>query len=223
MRATLATVPHGFQPLSFPGMRRRVLLATVLAVGLAPPAAPLGGQQTLARLTATPEQAATLFLRSVRAIRWKAAAQFIHPETLERFRDVVTMLCDADTTGGMRRYLTDTSGPDPYGELDAATVFDRAVGRMIDDMPGLMHSFYDHDDHVIGHVAEGVDTAHVVYRTVERLSGAVPEVKVMQVERTEEGWRILWSDELSVLEAALRGVRRAVKPESTQDAASGGQ
>jgi hypothetical protein len=36
----------------------------------------------------------------------------------------------------------------------------------------------------------------------------VPEVKVMQLERGPEGWRVLWSDELEVLEAALRGVGR---------------
>jgi hypothetical protein len=148
----------------------------------------------------------------VRAIRWHAAAQFIHPATLARFKAVVTMISDADTTGSLRRYLTETSSARALAALDPATVFDRAVGRTIDSLPGLMHAFYDHDDHVLGHVMEGNDTAHVVYRTIERLSGAVPDVQVMQAARTPEGWRILWSDELAVLEAALRGVRRAVKP-----------
>ena len=185
----------------------------VLAV-LVPPAVPVAAQATLKELTATPEQAATLFLRSVRAIRWRTAAQFIHPETLARFKAVVAMISDADTTGSLRRYLTDTPSARALAALDPATVFDRSVGRTIDSLPGLMHSLYDHDDHVLGHVMEGTDTAHVVYRTIERLSGAVPDVQVMQAERTPDGWRILWSDELGVLEAALRGVRLAVKPVS---------
>ncbi|MCG6956351.1 MAG: hypothetical protein LJF04_10225 [Gemmatimonadetes bacterium] len=193
-------------------MRRFTLCSIAVLAALAPPGASATAQQTLKELTATPEQAATLFLRSVRAIRWHTAAQFIHPQTLAHFKAVVTMISDADTTGSLRRYLTETSSAQALAALAPATVFDRAVGRTIDSLPGLMHSLYDHDDHVLGHVMEGTDTAHVVYRTVERLSGAVPDVQVMQAARTPDGWRILWSDELGVLEAALRGVRRAVKP-----------
>jgi hypothetical protein len=186
-----------------------ILFPVILVAG--PPAA---AQTTLREATATPEEAATLFLRSVRAIRWRTAAQFIHRGTLSRFREVVSTLCDPDTTGGVRRYFTGTSDTLAYAALDDATVFERAVGRTIDDLPGLMHSLYDHTDHVIGHVMEGPDTAYVVYRTVEQLSGAVPRVLVMQVQRTPNGWRVLWSDELGVLEEALRGVRRTIRPDT---------
>lgn len=189
------------------------LFTLVLAPGvlLCPQAA---AQTTLREATATPEETATLFLRSVRAIRWHTAAQFLHRTTLARFRAVVNTLCDADSTGAMRRYFTGTSDLRAYAALDDTTVFDRAVGRTIDDLPGLMHSLYDHTDRVLGHVMEGRDTAHVVYRTVEHLYGAVPQVLVMQVERTPDGWRVLWSDELAVLEESLRGVRRAIKPDT---------
>ena len=177
--------------------------------------APLDGQQRLADLTATPDQAATLYLRSVRAIRWSAAAQFLHPETLVRFRSLVDMMADADSTGSVGRYLvgTDSAG---LASLGAATVFERSVGRMIDDMPGLMHALFDRDDQVLGHVPESADSAHVVYRTTARLSGAVPEVKVMQLARTPLGWRVFWSDELEVLDAALRGVPRGA-PRGEED------
>jgi hypothetical protein len=170
-------------------------------------ATPLAAQQSLAELTITPEAAADLYLRSIRAIRWSAATQFLHPATLSRFHDLVAMMAEADSSGGVRRYLTGTDRAG-FAELDAATVFDRAVGTMIDDMPGLMHAFFDRDDEVLGHVSESADSAHVVYRTMARLSGAVSEVKVMQLSRTSTGWRVLWSDELEVLDAALRGVPR---------------
>jgi len=161
----------------------------------------------LAVRTASPEAAAELFLRSVRAIRWSAAAQLITTETLERFRTTVTMISDADATGDVRAYLT---GTDSVGlsRLDAATVFDRSIGVVIDDMPGLMHAIFDRDDEVLGHVPEGEGEAHAVYRTTARISGAVSEVKVMQLRLGPAGWRVLWSDELEVLDAALRGVPR---------------
>jgi hypothetical protein len=184
------------------------VIATVLLVAILALPAPARSQSpSLAELTRTPEAAATLFLRSVRAIRWSAAAQFTHPETLGRFHDLVSMMARVDSTGEVRRYLaqTDSAG---YAALTPAEVFDRALGATIDDMPGLMHAVYDRDDSVLGHVLESPDSAHVVYRTLARISGAVPEVKVMQMSRTPEGWRVLWSDELEVLEAALRGVLR---------------
>jgi len=183
-------------------------LAVVLS---AAPAGPVAAQ-TLAQLTASPDSTAVLFLRSVRAIRWRAAAQFIHPATLERFRDVVGYMVNTDSTGALLKEFTGVSTDAQLRALPPAVVFDRAVGRMVDDMPGFMHSLFDHDDHVIGHVMEGADSAHVVYRTIERLQGAQPEVRVIQMARTPEGWRVLWSDELEVLEAALRGIPRTRRP-----------
>ena len=183
-------------------------LTAVLAVG--PERA--HARQTLAELTATPEDAATLFLRSVRAIRWSTAAQFMHADALADFRETVTMIAEADTSGANREYLV---GVDAAGlaALDPAEIFDRAIGALIEDMPGLMHALYDRDDEVLGHVPDGARDAHVVYRTTARISGALPEVKVARMRAGDAGgWRVLWSDELEVLEAALRGVPRTRRP-----------
>jgi hypothetical protein len=168
---------------------------------------PAYAQQTLPELTATPEATADLFIRSVRAIQWSAAAQFMAEPTLERFRNTTTMIVDPDSTGESRRYLVQT---DSLGmlQLSAAEVFSRTFDAVIAGMPGLTNAFYDRDDEVLGAVMERSDSAHVVYRTTARLSGAVPEVKVMQLARGAAGWRVLWSDELAVLDAALQGVRR---------------
>ena len=186
-----------------------LLICGILVAGIAPSSlrgqTPAGG---LAELTATPDSAAALFLRSVRAIRWSAAAQFLHPETLDRFFTTTRMMAAADTTGEVGRYLTDTDSM-ALLELSHREVFARSLGATIDGMPGLMHALYDRDDEVLGHVPDGQETAHVVYRTTARISGAVPEVKVMQLGRADGGgWRVLWSDELEVLDAALRGVGR---------------
>ena len=183
-------------------MLRRALLLTALAAALGVPLR----AQTLAELTATPETTADAFLRSVRAIRWDVTAQLLHHETLQRFHTLVSMIAEADTTGETRRYLTRTEASG-FGALTGTQVFERSIGAMIDEMPGLMHALYDRDDEVLGHVPEDPDSAHVVYRTLARIGGAVPEVKVMQLARTDAGWRIRWTDEIEVLDAALRGVR----------------
>lgn len=186
---------------------RSLACAHVLCVLAGATPSVLRAQAELADLTATPEEAAGLFLRSVRAIRWSAAAQFVHPETLDRFRTTITLMSDADASGEVREYLTDTDSA-TYATLGADEVFERAIGAMVDDMPGLMHAFYDRDDEILGHVPEGDTVAHVVYRTTGRISGAVPEIEVMQLRRTAGGWRVMWSRELEVLDAALRGIPR---------------
>lgn len=163
--------------------------------------------QSIEEVTATPEETASLYLRSIRAIRWSAAAQFIDDATLERFHQTVSMITEADTTGAMADFLVQEPRP-AVATLDQAETFDRAIGAMIDDMPGLMHAFFDRDDEVVGAVLEGESDAHAVYRTTARISGAEPEVKVMQLRLGERGWRVVWSDELEVLDAALRGITR---------------
>lgn len=172
-------------------------------------ASPAPGQQAspIQEVTASPEATADAYLRSVRAIRWGTTAQLVHPETLARFRFTVTVISDADAGGELRAYLaqTDSTG---LASLTDAEVFDRAVGAVIDDMPGLMHALYDRTDDVIGAIEEDATTAHAVYRTTARISGAVPEIKVIQLARTPDGWRVLWSDELEVIQAALNGVGR---------------
>jgi len=194
--------------MAFPAPRPVLLLVVLLlwGPGASTPTASLDAQ-TLPELTTTPEDAAELYLRSLRAIRWSAATQFLHPRTLARFRRVVDAIAEADTTGRVRRTLTDTDAAD-YARLDDAEVFARSIGTMIDSMPGLMNAIYDRDDEVLGHVPEAPDSAHVVYRTTARISGAESEVYVMQLTRTEDGWRVQWSDELQVLDTALRGFAR---------------
>ena len=184
---------------------------TAVIVGLAAPAEAQTQQQTrspsIAELTQTPDATAALFLRSIRAIRWRAAAQVMHDTTLERFHFTVTAIANGDRSGELGAYLvqTDSAG---LAALDPAEIFDRAIGAVIDDMPGLMHALYDRDDDVIGSVDEDPETSHAVYRTTARISGAVPEVKVMRLAATPSGWRVVWSDELEVIQAALYGVGR---------------
>src|SRR5690606_11477243 len=203
---TRSTEARGARP-----RRRRAAVLTMLCatpfLGRPAPAA----AQTLAELTASPEEAAGLFIRSVRTLRWSAAAQFMDPETLALFRDVVTMITEVDRSGELLRFLTgaDTAA---YRALEPREVFARALDVLTGEMAGLAHSLADRDDRILGHVPEGADSAHVVYRTQMGISGSVPEVNLMQMRRGPEGWRVLWSEELDVLETALRGAARLRAP-----------
>lgn len=182
-------------------------LVWVLVMAMSSLGSATSAQVTINEATRSPDETATLFLRSVRAIRSGTVAQFLDAEALERFQFTVTMIANADSSGELREYLVqrDSTG---MSDLSALEVFERSIDAVIDDMPGLMHALYDRDDSVIGSVREEGGVAHTVYRTLARISGAVPEVKVMKLRSTPKGWRVAWSDELEVIEAALRGVGR---------------
>jgi hypothetical protein len=183
-------------------MLRRVLLPAATAACVASFAG-VGAQ--VPTESGPPAAIADRFLHSVRALRWDAASELIHPETLARFSTLVSTIAAADATGETGRSLTGTD-PDGFAALTQEQIFARAIASMLTDMPGLANALHDRDDFVLGHVMEGADSAHAVYRTLARIGGAVAEVKVIQLVRTDSGWRILWSDELEVLDAALRGV-----------------
>ena len=195
--------------MSFMSRSRALCAACLLASASTPPTSVQA--QTLLELTATPDSAAVLFIRSIRSLRWGAAAQFVDEETLDVFRNAVTMITEVEESGDLLRYLTNVDAAS-YPTLGASDVFARALTTLTNDMPGLANSLADRDDEFLGHVAAGSNAAHVVYRTQMRLSGSVPEVNDMQLRRGPQGWRVLWSDELDVLETALRGAARLRGP-----------
>lgn len=178
----------------------------LLAIGVGVTTSPVDAQP-IDQVTATPESAAEAFLRSVRAIQWGTVALLLDDEPLHRIRATVTAVVAHDTTGAIGHYLVDTDA-DGLSDLSPAETFARTMTAVIGDMPGLMNALYDRDDEVIGSVSDGPDRAHAVYRTTARISGAVPEVKVMELRRTALGWRVHSSDEVGILEAALTGVGR---------------
>jgi hypothetical protein len=66
----------------------------------------------------------------------------------------------------------------------------------------------DRDVEIIGAVEEPPDLAHAVYRNMDRIGGAVPEIRVMTLKRSGGDWLVLETEELDLIREALRGVGR---------------
>jgi hypothetical protein len=75
-------------------------------------------------------------------------------------------------------------------------------------VPGLLSSLVSRRSEVVGTVPEGPDMAHVVYRMLSLVQGAVPRITVMTLVRTDDGWKVRAAEELDVLHTALRGIPR---------------
>jgi hypothetical protein len=154
-----------------------------------------------------PDSVADSFQRALRTMAWRAAAQRLHPEGLARFRERVDMLVEVNPSALLDDALGGLSAEE-YRALSRQEVFVRSMEAMSEQMRGLLHALVVRDVEVIGTVLESQDIAHVVYRSQARLSGAVPETRVMTLKRSPQGWRVLDSPELDVIREALRGFNR---------------
>jgi len=184
-------------------MRRGGRLAVALML-----AASLHGPVTASAqrpLPETPDSLAAEFQTAIRVAAWEAAARRMHPEALERIRQRIDVLVEADTTGKVIAAIFGDMSEAEYHELSAADVFVAVMLAMNRHIRGVLYFIVIEDIEILGTVEEPPQLAHVVYRSSAQLSGAVPEVRVMTLKRTEEGWRVLKTQELETIREAARG------------------
>jgi hypothetical protein len=151
---------------------------------------------------------ATEFQSALRAVAWRAALTRLHPEALEEFHFRISLLVESDTTRAPAQKLYPDGGLNTFRNTSPEAVFLRVFQVLSEDALGLVHALVVRDVEVIGHVPEGPDLAHVVYRSTADLSGAEPELRLMTMKRDGERWRVRATQELDILFEAFRGISR---------------
>lgn len=178
-------------------------VALSVASGMAP--APTCAQ-------ALPHPAATVadeFQRGFQSMAWAELVERMHPDAVAHVRLAVDIVVDADTTGwALEQLAGGVSDRAAYARLDDDEVFLRAMRAVQLQVPGLLSSLVSRRSEVVGTVPEGPDMAHVVYRMLSLVQGAVPRITVMTLVRTDDGWKVRAAEELDVLHTALRGIPR---------------
>lgn len=155
-----------------------------------------------------PDSVAREFQSALRAMAWRAVVQRLHPEALSAFHERVSILVESDTTRDPLEALYPDGGLEAYRARSPRDVFLRAMEVLTQLGPGLVHALVFRDVEILGSVSEPPDLAHVVYRSQEHLSGAVPELRVMTMKEVGESWKVLESPEVEVIFQAFRGVVR---------------
>jgi hypothetical protein len=177
-------------------MKRPIVPALILAVLLA------GG---IAAAAQPPEQVAADYLEALRARGFAAQADFLLPEEMERFRDMLMPAFEHEEAGRGRALLNATFGreatPLAVRLADPAEVVRRFARVMSVRMPE-QPTGYD-ELVVLGTLAEG-ETAHVLARLRTVAGDQTRErLQVVSLRPWGETWRVLMSPEL---EEALRGM-----------------
>jgi hypothetical protein len=175
---------------------RTVLLAIPLATPVALPAQ-----------TETPEAVAEQYFRAMRSENAAAVAKLMHPDALAELRDLLDPLFQStlpEADDFRQRFLGVRTVTEAQA-LSDTTVFLNFLGSLADQLPVFGAALRGASMETLGHVTEGADTAHVVYRvTVEIEDLTVRRITVLSLRRHGETWRGLLTGDYSELAAVLR-------------------
>lgn len=153
----------------------------------------------------SPDTVVRRYMEAVRAGDWHSAAALMHPEALAQFRRMIFPAFETDTPGReLRDQFFDGMRLPEIRQLSEGAFFERFFRGMIARSPELLGIMQGAEVEVVGHVREGDDVAHVVYRmeaTVSELS--FTRLDVMSVKRLGTTWRLLLTGTMEGLAAAL--------------------
>ena len=138
----------------------------------------------------TPEQVARRYFEASRAGDWAAVTALMDPAALESFKRMMAPVVSAGGGSEMAQQLFGISGKAEFDALPAPQVFQRFMGQLIELQPMMKELLAGSSYQVIGHVDEGADGTHVVYRMKMKVMGAeVTKVETLSLHRTPAGWR----------------------------------
>jgi hypothetical protein len=129
----------------------------------------------------------------------------MHPEALARFRAMFVPLATHEKGAELRQEMF---GANSVAELNALTdveLFERFLRSLMTLSPEFQAVMGAAETDMLGHVAEGPDLAHVVYRmrlTVEGM--AVTKLDVMSLRRAGSEWKALLKGDIEGMAEAIR-------------------
>jgi hypothetical protein len=180
--------------------RSRIVGFTALAVAFVVPASGVRAQDR----PETPEAVTQQFGAAMRANDWVGTAELMHPVALARFRGMFLPIVTADSTGQLCQRLFATTSAAEVAALPDAELFARFFRTLVSGAPELSGMFAGADLAPVGHVLEGNDVAHVVFRMKVAADGVtITKVQAMSLRRSGTTWRVLLSGDFEGLAAAL--------------------
>jgi hypothetical protein len=184
---------------SRPWIAARAALGVALAAAFLAPIGALAQDRV-----ETPEAVTRQYAAAMRANDWLGTANLMHPEALGRFRRMLLPILAADSSGQLCRRLFDASSSAELTALPDDELFARFFRTLVNDAPELHAMFTGVDLVPVGHVLEGSDVAHVVFRMRVAADGVtLTKVQAVSLRRAGRTWRVLLSGDIEGLAAAL--------------------
>ena len=154
----------------------------------------------------TPESVAEAYVAAIRTNGLTAAADFIHPDELQRFKVMVAPVFADPGSPAAKGLVQAVFGPQATVESVAAmdpTTFMRGFMGFLDGQLKATNTTVGNVQ-ILGAVREG-DTVHLVTRNSTAVAGMeLTGLEVLSLKPYQETWKLLLSGEIEGLAQALK-------------------
>lgn len=184
-------------------MVKRVIGLMAMLIILAVPAA------AVAQETGTPEAAARAYIKAMQQNQVDAFIAMMHPEALAQFKKMMLPLAQTAAKKGKEKELMVLfMGVKTAAQLEAlppAAVFKAFYKGLLHMMPHMAKILAGSQMKVLGHVNEGPDLAHVVYRAVMKMDKVnFQKLEVISLKKYHGKWMVMLSGNIQGIAAQLK-------------------
>lgn len=156
----------------------------------------------------TPEAFAQRYIATLTAGDYAANAKLMHPAALASIRRFVTVLGQKDPSGSALKQLLDVPDTSAVRALSDEQVYERFLRRTVGTQTELANAMRAAKVDLLGHVDEGADMTHVLYRLRLDIDGVeMRKVDVLTLRRDRGEWRAMLSADIDNLVARLSGAK----------------
>ena len=153
----------------------------------------------------SPEAFAERYVQALREERWGDAAGMMHPEALAELRAMFAPIVAHPQGGEVSRDVFGLAAPGDFAAASDTALFAAFLRTVTGSAPEFMAVMRDAKTTWVGHVDEGADITHVVYRLHLAHDGiAITKLDVMSLKRSGTEWR-------AVLKGDVRGIAEALR------------
>ena len=160
---------------------------------------------------ATPEAVAKRQIEAMRTLNWEVVARYTHPKALTQLQSLFIPVViagaaakDNPAAAEMMRIVFAGKSADELSGMSAAAFFQIVMKGISGATPDFKNAMTGMEVQILGHVNEGENLAHVVYRLSRPIGdGVATKIAVTSVERDGDTWKAL-------LNADLENVARAI-------------
>jgi hypothetical protein len=157
----------------------------------------------------SPEAAVTKYVEALAAGDIDLMAQAMHPEALATFRATMQPIVDIaeKNEGAASEMLQLFDGVTSIAQLKKLSdtkffvSFYKGVASL---QPSLAEGLREAEIDVLGHIDEGDDLAHVVYRVTAMPDAGAKQTEVVSLRRTKTGWGVLLTGEFEGMAESMR-------------------
>lgn len=154
----------------------------------------------------SPEAVAEAYVAAIRMRGMPAAVDYIHPDELRRFKDMLLPLfADTDSPAGLslaRAVFGPMTSVEAVARMDPES-FMRGFMRFLDRQMKVLETKIG-DVRILGAVREG-DTVHLVIRNSTAAAGVqVTQLEVVSLRPYRDTWKLLLSGDMEGFAQALR-------------------